>query len=786
MTAKPLVLGIACALSLALAHAAFAQNPSDLRRGAEQPASTSSRTADAGVTRTALAGTRAVPVGRGGPAMVPGEPASAPGTGRFQYVSPLPGSQLVSRWNNIVIRQGGSIDATSFNARSLSVIGSASGFHSGRLVLSDDSKTLVFRPESPFALGETVLVSLQPGVRAVAGECLPPLSFNFSVSARDPREAPSQGLKVLDTELPAALLAPTPSTDRPRPGSLKSLSGDALPPNYPAITVLTSDDPEPGGVFFAPFSLRGGSSYLMIVDNLGMPLYYRELVGLGRAFDFKLQPNGLLTYWESIGGQFYALDSTYAVVDSFAMGNGYTTDLHDLQLLPNGHALLMCYDGQPVDMSTIVPGGNPNATVVGLILQELDAAKNVVFQWRSWDHFAITDCVSATLSMTGPYIDYVHGNAVELDQDGNLMLSSRHMNEITKIDRQTGDILWRLGLNAKNNQFTFVNDTRGFSHQHDIRRLPNGHITLFDNGNYLTPEYSRAVEYDLDEVNMVATQVWEFRNSPDTYGGFMGNVQRRASGGTMIGWGGTVPNPKLSDIHADGSKGFELAFMDSTGLLTYRAFRFPWQTTRFVTNLSSMGFDAVEVGRSAPLDLTVSNPSRSEVTLTGFISTEPSFSVPATDPITIAPGGSANIRVVFAPTSLGVHRGTLYLRQVTDHELVAQVVDLWGRGKSPIRGRGGAVASSSPSGTLRFELEGARPNPVRGTTTLAFELPRDGRIRLEVLDVHGRKMDTVVDEFRAAGSYSAVWTAKSLANGIYFFRLEAGNRVATRKFALMQ
>src|SRR5690606_33427409 len=112
----------------------------------------------------------------------------------------------------------------------------------------------------------------------------------------------------------------------------------------------------------------------------------------------------------------------------------------------------------------------------------------------------------------GDYIDYAHGNAVELDSDGNILISSRHMNEITKIDRTTGEIIWRWG--GKNNEFTFVNDTLAFSFQHDIRRLPNGNVTLFDNGNHHKPPRSRAVEYELDEVNKTATVVWQYPEEP--------------------------------------------------------------------------------------------------------------------------------------------------------------------------------------------------------------------------------------------------------------------------------
>src|SRR6266508_2715402 len=134
--------------------------------------------------------------------------------------------------------------------------------------------------------------------------------------------------------------------------------------------------------------------------------------------------------WMTAAYKFLVLDSAYARVDSFTTGNGYNPDLHDLQLLPNGHALILAYDSELVGMDTVVAGGNPNAIVVGLIVQELDENKDVVFQWRSWDHFKITDArVSPDVNLLGSSIDYVHGNSVELMPDGNLLISCRHMNE---------------------------------------------------------------------------------------------------------------------------------------------------------------------------------------------------------------------------------------------------------------------------------------------------------------------------------------------------------------------
>jgi hypothetical protein len=60
--------------------------------------------------------------------------------------------------------------------------------------------------------------------------------------------------------------------------------------------------------------------------------------------DFKLQPNGLITFFDTRTRCFYAMNSSYAIIDSFRCANGYVTDGHDFQMLTNGHAFLMSYD----------------------------------------------------------------------------------------------------------------------------------------------------------------------------------------------------------------------------------------------------------------------------------------------------------------------------------------------------------------------------------------------------------------------------------------------------------
>lgn len=487
--------------------------------------------------------------------------------GPFAYLSPAPGSGLHLRTTNIIVRPGGLLGPQSVQDGVIQVTGSLSGVHAGTTRLSDDGETIVFRPDVAFDAGETVTCAIAPGLRT-ATEDLPGAQFTFTIVDDGGTNVEAVRAEIEASERREMGLA-TPAGGEARWSPPKtSAATDTLPPDFPAITATQAGPTGDGNLFLC--SIRFGDpaykSYLMILGDDGWPVLYRQIPASG--FDFKVQPVGRVTYCSDEPRRFYAWNGRGAVVDSFEAGNGYFTDIHELQMLPNGHALLMAYDPHVIDMSAVTPGGNPAAVVAGLIIQELDRAKDVVFEWRSWDHFQITDVTSR--SVTAPTIDYAHGNAIERDVDGNLMISSRHMDEITKISRQDGHVIWRFG--GKNNEFTFVNDPDRFSQQHSIRRLPNGHVMLYDNGNFHLTPHSRAVEYALDEQAKTATLVWEYRTSPDTYGAAMGSVQRLANGHTVIGWGAT--SPALTEVTPGGDKVEEIAFPN--GVFSYRGFRHPW------------------------------------------------------------------------------------------------------------------------------------------------------------------------------------------------------------------
>lgn len=355
------------------------------------------------------------------------------------------------------------------------------------------------------------------------------------------------------------------------------------PAIFPAITVSIHDPGKvaEGYIFLASLSiLPGASSFLMILDNDGRPVdgnKYKELLRV--TGDFKVQASGLLSYADSFftlpytGGwdvdQRIVDESLINIVETIQMKNGYLHEFHDFQLLPNGHALTMGYYLSEVDMSRIVNGGHPAARVSGTVIQELDAQRNAVFQWRSWDYYDFEDHTYA--NPTAAMLSEFHINNINLDIDGHIIAGTPH--EIRKINRQTGEVLWTLGGGA--NEFTFVDGDVSHFGGHGTYRLKNGNILMYNNAVGATT--SRVHEYALDETNKIGTRVWSYIPPRHIAGRFTGNAQRLENGNTLICWGlpRTMGIPVCTEITSEGEVVFEL-FFDNPELSSYRAYRFPY------------------------------------------------------------------------------------------------------------------------------------------------------------------------------------------------------------------
>ena len=78
------------------------------------------------------------------------------------------------------------------------------------------------------------------------------------------------------------------------------------------------------------------------------------------------------------------------------------------------------------------------------------------------------------------------------------------------------------------------------------------------------------------------------------------------------------------------------------------------------------------------------------------------------------------------------------------------------------------------------------PNPFNPVTTIKFDIPNDGVVQLEIFDILGRRIITLVDEYKTAGSYEKVFNASSLASGVYVYKLQAGDFISSKKMILLK
>jgi arylsulfotransferase ASST/concanavalin A-like lectin/glucanase superfamily protein/carbohydrate binding protein with CBM4/9 domain/dockerin type I repeat protein len=496
----------------------------------------------------------------------------------YMYLSPLPAAEYTSPQTRFVLVRFQNISPTAITNLStfIQVTGGSSGPHAGQTKIAGDGRTISFQMSTDFTPNELVTVSLAPGVPPASGGPIASYQYQFVVSGHLPGAAAA----------PVAVASPPPNVwqpDVPPPAALDlnaasvgvagiMSNGVSVPSDFPWINITTNNNPDPDLIFIDNRG-GGGDPFNVIFNNDGTPVWYMRMPDERR--DMKVQHNGVLTMLARDGGNhFNGFNTHYQQIAQYWAVNGYGVDEHELQVLPDGTYLLVALGTETVDMSRYVVGGNTAASVTEQVIQEFTPAGELIFQWRSWDHFDVRD-QQDFINIQGSGFDFTHINAIDIDTDGHILISSRNTSEITKINRDTGEIIWRLG--GAHNQFTFVNDPlNGTRNQHAIRMVTTNDYTAFDNGNLHNPSMSRAVEYVLDPTSLTATLVWQYPNppTPSIFSFYMGDAQRLTNGNTLIDWAiGSLP--KLTEVRPDGSKAYEMNWVAQWE--AYRTWRCAWQ-----------------------------------------------------------------------------------------------------------------------------------------------------------------------------------------------------------------
>ena len=190
----------------------------------------------------------------------------------------------------------------------------------------------------------------------------------------------------------------------------------------------------------------------------------------------------MLTWW--VGhhggygqGEYVIADRAYNEITRVRVGNGYEGDHHEFLITPEDIALFTVCSEVPIVLSPF--GGPEDAVVLDGIAQEVDIETGeVCFEWHSLDHVGVEESHYQPSPDLNWGFDYFHINSIDLYPDRYLTISARSTSAVYKVDRATGEVVWRLV--GKESDFEMGEGTRT-AFQHDARRHPDNTITIFDN-----------------------------------------------------------------------------------------------------------------------------------------------------------------------------------------------------------------------------------------------------------------------------------------------------------------
>jgi hypothetical protein len=337
----------------------------------------------------------------------------------------------------------------------------------------------------------------------------------------------------------------------------------------PVVRILRPADGTARGYLFIAPKRKAAQAGTMIFDERGRLVWFRPLNTRG-VTDLRVQQyhgRPVLTWWRARptgathGSASYTIvDSSYHTVAVVRPVGGPIADPHEFVITPRGTALMTTFRNILLGGRRVADGG----------VQELDLRTGrVLLDWRSTRHVALAESYSKRPRKSSVPYDFFHVNSIDIDSDGNLLVSARNTHAVYKLDRRTGEILWRLG--GKRSDFTLGRNVR-FAWQHDARRQGDGTISLFDNG--AAPKVhrqSRVIFIRLDLPRMRATLTRYVVHRPPRVAINQANAQLLPRGHVLVGWG---YQPYVTEFDARGRVLLDLRF--GSGADSYRAFRFGW------------------------------------------------------------------------------------------------------------------------------------------------------------------------------------------------------------------
>jgi hypothetical protein len=275
-----------------------------------------------------------------------------------------------------------------------------------------------------------------------------------------------------------------------------------IDPNHPSPPVWFCDLDENYRSYFENCDLQPNGNFSVYVHSSQVKFSLPQAVSGGQ--------DGILD-------GYLQLNSSFEPVDFFATVG---INSHDYKVQPNGERLVLKEASKQMDLSTYNVQGHQLTNGTYLTMEQVfiyDANNNIVFKWLPIDHMDVSEMLwdkyNSEIIHSEDYmsVQFSRINSINIDpEDGNLLISLRRSDVCLKVDKKSGDILWRLG--GTKSDFA-LDDTSKFYLQHDFKKISSGPYKgcycVLNNGNKEKPTCEGLI-YKLDEKKKTAKVVARF------------------------------------------------------------------------------------------------------------------------------------------------------------------------------------------------------------------------------------------------------------------------------------
>lgn len=286
-----------------------------------------------------------------------------------------------------------------------------------------------------------------------------------------------------------------------------------LPSDFPMYE--TTGQSLYNGDYYFTINVGAKRSYLTKVNANGKIIFYKKIHNRTYRFKKEQGQQGIrYTYLEAqewqtansdVACDFVAMDENYHEIDraQYKLEDGTYNgiDFHDTLYLEDKHYIFATYQEEVVDNMPEALGYGNTMKVETCFIEEVQD-NEIIWQFKSTDypelytHYEETGILIPQVTEEY-YGNYMHVNSFAIDPiDGNLVCSFRNLDEIIKLDRTTGKILWILG--GKGDQFGLTEEQK-FSKQHYVSFVEKNTILLYDNG--AKNMASRIVKIQINETS---------------------------------------------------------------------------------------------------------------------------------------------------------------------------------------------------------------------------------------------------------------------------------------------